>query len=131
MKFGLQTKEWDLITGACSRLPEIEEAILFGSRAKGNFKRGSDVDLSIKGENVTRTTALKLQMELNEELPLPYFFDVVSYAAAGSQDLRPHIDRVGKVIYRRGSTVCAEEGAPDTSEGVKDGYRWGNFSNEN
>lgn len=101
MKYGLPEEELDLIIEACAKLPEIEEALLFGSRAKGNYKRGSDVDLALKGEAVTGDTVLDLSVQLNQELPLPYFFDVLRYDSISNSDLVAHIDRVGVVIYEQ------------------------------
>ena len=78
---------------------EISEVLLFGSRAKGNYKIGSDVDLAIKGDRVTPTTVLELSDCLNEEKPLPYFFDVIQYETIDELRLVEHIDRVGIVIF--------------------------------
>ncbi|MEN8446269.1 MAG: nucleotidyltransferase domain-containing protein [Cyanobacteria bacterium J06555_13] len=87
------------IRAAAAELPEINEVILFGSRAKGTHQQGSDVDLSIKGKGITHATILRLSESLNEERPLPYFFDVVDYNSLGDEPLREHIDRVGIVLF--------------------------------
>jgi len=99
MRFGLSEEELDMITGASAKLPEIGQVVLFGSRAKGNYRRGSDVDLALKGDSVTRETVLNLSSDLNEILPLPYFFDVLQYDRIRNAQLVAHIDRVGVVIY--------------------------------
>lgn len=75
--------------------------VLFGSRAKGDYKTGSDVDLAIQGRDVGYETVLWLADALNEELPLPYFFDVVDYGGISEPRLKAHIDRVGKLLFRR------------------------------
>ncbi len=92
---GLSDKDMMLIRQAIQMLPEIEQVILFGSRAKGTYKKGSDVDLAIKGRAVNYDTALHLARILNEEMPLPYFFDVVNYHSITETLLLQHIDRVG------------------------------------
>lgn len=92
---GLLKEDVQAIVAAAQALPEIEAVILFGSRAKGNHKPGSDVDLAIKGKNVSYQTAVKLSGVLNEEAPLPYFFDVVAYNTINETNLIEHIDRVG------------------------------------
>ena len=79
MRYGLRDSDLECIVNATKQLEEIEEAILFGSRAKGNYKKGSDVDLVIKGDRITRDTVIHLWNWLNEESPMPYFFDVVQY----------------------------------------------------
>ena len=60
-------------------IPYLKMLILFGSRAKGNYKVGSDVDLALKGESVTHSTVFQLADLLNETYPLPYFFDILDY----------------------------------------------------
>lgn len=72
--------------------------MLFGSRAKGNAQPGSDIDLALKGPAVTEQTVLRLRVAL-DDLPLPFFFDVVHYETLQNPDLIDHIDRVGRVIY--------------------------------
>ena len=101
MPYGLTDKDLDLVCSAIEAHLEIEEAILFGSRAMGNHKRGSDVDLAIKGANVGLRTVSALSASLNEELPLPYQFDVVDYAAIDTPALTEHIDELGKTLFRR------------------------------
>lgn len=98
---GFLDRDYKYILEAIQRYPEIDEAILFGSRAMGNYKEGSDVDLSIIGENIDRKTIRRLSEDLNENYPLPYFFDVISYHDISSQELKKHIDSVGKIIYEK------------------------------
>ncbi len=100
MKFGLKQRDIDNITLALKKFPEIEEAIIFGSRAMGNYKKGSDIDLSIKGTHITHRTVSSLKSLLEEELPIPFFFDIVDYGKIRSDKLIEHIDRVGVVFYR-------------------------------
>lgn len=96
MDMGLTQADIKRITAAIKQFPEIEDAVIFGSRAKGTHKKASDVDLAIKGRAVTSETIQRLNFLLNEELPLPYFFDVVHYESLENQLLVEHIDRVGK-----------------------------------
>jgi len=95
MKYGLRDSDIVHIIDAIQQFPEIAEVILFGSRAKGNYKKGSDVDLAIKGDRLTYEITARLADCLNEEKPLPYFFDVVHYEAIAEPKLKEHIDRVG------------------------------------
>lgn len=91
----MSDREWELIQSAIDQWPEITQVVLFGSRAKGNYKQGSDVDLAIQGDRITYRTVAGLADLLNEELPLPYFFDVVHYETIDQPELKAHIDRVG------------------------------------
>ena len=95
MDTGLTHADIKRIAAAIKQFPEIDDAVIFGSRAKETYKNASDVDLSIKGRAVTSETIKRLNFLLNEELPLPYFFDVVHYESLESQQLVEHIDRVG------------------------------------
>ncbi|WP_069472107.1 nucleotidyltransferase domain-containing protein [Candidatus Marithrix sp. Canyon 246] len=101
MKFGLKQRDMDNIRLALKKFPEIEEAIIFGSRAMGNYKNGSDIDISIKGNNISHRTLARLNSLLEEELPIPFFFDIVDYAKISSDKLIAHIDRVGIVFYEK------------------------------
>jgi predicted nucleotidyltransferase len=98
MDTGLTETDISLIAAAIAQFPEIEDALIFGSRAKGSYKKASDVDLAVKGRYVSNETIKRLNFVLNEELPLPYFFDVVHYESLENQLLVEHIDRVGKSI---------------------------------
>lgn len=66
---GLLERDLRIMRQAASTFPEVRQLILFGSRAKGAHKVGSDVDLAIKGEAVTYDTAVRLAGRLNEEEP--------------------------------------------------------------
>lgn len=98
MKFGLRKDDLDYILKAIVKLPEIEKAVIFGSRAKGNYKPGSDIDLAIYGDKITFDTISALKTMLEEEGPLPYFFDVVDYTHLSHKELKEHIDRVGVAL---------------------------------
>lgn len=100
-RYGLSESDLQLILVATKAIPEIEQLILFGSRAKGNNKPGSDVDLAIKGKTVVYDTVLQLSNRLNEQLPMPYFFDVVNYLSIQERKLIEHIDNAGIVIFDR------------------------------
>lgn len=97
--FGISKRSYDVIVAALQRRAEIERALVFGSRAKGTGRHGSDIDIAITGAKVTEATARELSVELNERLPIPYYVDVVAYGAVDDQELREHIDRVGRVFY--------------------------------
>lgn len=96
---GLFERDFKFILKAISDYSEIEEVIIFGSRAMGNYKKGSDVDLALKGEGVNRKTVSRLSDALNEEYPLPYFFDVVNYKDISNEELKKHIDSIEITIF--------------------------------
>ena len=102
MPYGLSKHTLDKIGSVFSRYEEIEEVILYGSRAKGNYRPGSDVDLTLKGENFNLKLLNKISLDI-DDLLLPYAFDISIFPQIKNQDLVDHIERVGRVIYRRDS----------------------------
>ena len=99
--YGISPKSFSLLIDAMANQPEIDSAILFGSRAKGTFRKGSDIDIAIKGKACTPQIALDLSANLNEHLPIPYYFDIVHYESLQHKSLVEHIDRVGVTIYEK------------------------------
>lgn len=97
--FGLTNEELSKIIEVVKAFPEVDRAAIFGSRALGTNKRGSDVDIVLFGKQLEQV-AIRISYLLNEELLLPYFFDIVDYNTISNQALREHIDRVGILFYR-------------------------------
>jgi predicted nucleotidyltransferase len=104
-EFGLSEESTKWILRVIQIFPEIDEVIIFGSRAKGTSKPGSDIDFAIKGEFPDFTYPEKLRNLLQDGLYLPYFFDVVDYSKITNPDLKDHIDRVGKTFYLKKEAV--------------------------
>jgi len=71
---------------------------LYGSRAKGNFKNGSDIDLTLKGDNISLTVLNSIVNQI-DDLLLPYSFDLSIFNKITNPDLIEHISRVGLVFY--------------------------------
>lgn len=105
--FGLSPEAREWITRVLRVFPEVKEAIIFGSRAKGTARPGSDIDLALKGELTDFHLVERLRHMLDEGLYLPYFFDVVDYARISNPALKEHIDRVGKLFYRADEKAVA------------------------
>jgi len=102
--FGLSPKALALIRKAASQFAEIESVIVFGSRAAGKSKPGSDVDLALRGSKIDSATVSRFYQLLQEELPLPFDFDVVHYDRMKNPALKQHIDGTGKILYSRKSS---------------------------
>ena len=100
MTLGLSDKELGEVTLVFKRFPGIQEAVLFGSRALGTFKPGSDVDIALKGR-ITLQDVARVKSSLEEESPMPYLFDVVDYHTIETPAFKQHIDKHGKSIYKR------------------------------
>jgi len=101
MSFGLSNKTLTYIIDNMKEFREIEGVKIYGSRALGNYKRGSDIDLALIGEDVNEQIVLELSKRLNQELPLPYHFDIIAYASIKNEALIEHIDQYGIMIFSR------------------------------
>ena len=97
---GLTPKELEILKNVFKKFDNIEEVILFGSRALYTHKTASDIDLAIKGK-VEINTLSKLKYTLEEDTNLPYFFDVVIYDNLDNLELKKHIDGFGKIIFEK------------------------------
>jgi predicted nucleotidyltransferase len=99
-RFGLNPAVLDKFNKVFAGVPEIEQVIIYGSRAKGNYRNGSDIDIVVVGKDVSFRQLLKIENEL-DDLLLPYRIDLSLMHMIHDSDLMDHINRVGKVIYRR------------------------------
>jgi|SRR5690606_29029449 len=98
--YGLEQEDIQKINAVFNKLTSIEKAILYGSRAIGNYKPYSDIDLTLIGKNLTLNEQFTIETEL-DDLLLPYKIDLSIYHKIENQDLIDHIDRVGKVFFER------------------------------
>lgn len=98
--FGLTNTDIQSIVDVIKAYPQVDEAIIFGSRALNTHKKGSDIDIALKGREIGLVTSA-ISGILNEESHLPYFCDVLDYNLIDNEDLRNHIDRVGRQIYKK------------------------------
>jgi predicted nucleotidyltransferase len=97
-RFGLAASVIDRINGIFARHPRVREVRLYGSRAKGGYRDGSDIDLTIMGSDVPDLELLHIASEI-EELPLPYTVDLSLFRQIENPALIDHIARVGKIFY--------------------------------
>ncbi len=97
--FGLYDNSFILLKQTLKTFTEIERCWIFGSRALGNYKKGSDIDLAIAGKYVNFTLVAKLHGILNEEVSIPYFVDVVDFNNVESESLKAHIREKGIEIF--------------------------------
>lgn len=100
MIYGLKDEVVEAICKIFQKYPEVEKAILYGSRAKGNFKPASDIDLTLEGSSLDLTILNKISWELDDIL-LPYTFDLSIYNQISNPELLDHIQRVGILFYSR------------------------------
>ena len=100
MPYGLQKETIDELQRTFSSFKEINEVVLYGSRAKGSYTNSSDIDITIKGTDLSLKILNKLHIQI-DDLLLPYTFDISIYKHINNKELIEHIDRIGKVIYER------------------------------
>lgn len=98
--FGLPETTLAAIRQILADCPAVEKAILYGSRAKGNCKPGSDIDLTLIGDQLDFRLLGELTARL-EESPIPYQVDLSLWDQLDHAKLREHIERVGVVFYQR------------------------------
>lgn len=99
MQYGFKKETLKKINSIFARYEEVEEVVLYGSRAKGKYKPGSDVDLTLKGKKLNLKLLNKISLDL-DDLLLPYTFDLSIYHHITNPDLIEHIERVGKAFYK-------------------------------
>ncbi|MGH7971437.1 MAG: nucleotidyltransferase domain-containing protein, partial [Limisphaerales bacterium] len=97
---GLPADTVTKIREVLSRFPEVEKAVLYGSRAKGNAKPGSDIDLTLLGSRLNQRIVGQIDDTL-DDLLLPYRFDLSIFARIKDAELLEHIARVGVTFYER------------------------------
>jgi len=97
--YGLEEDTISKINGVFSEYSQIEKVILYGSRAKGNYHNGSDIDITLKGQNLTLSNSVYPIAEELDELYLPYMFDISIFSHIKDKNLIEHINRVGMVFY--------------------------------
>lgn len=103
MLYGLSEETIAKICDVFSRHAGVEKAVLYGSRAKGNFRPGSDIDLTLYGAHLTTPELGSIAEEL-DDLLLPYKIDLSLFTRLDHAELQNHIERVGVLFYQRTSS---------------------------
>lgn len=97
--FGLTDRDMNTVEDIFRKYPDIQTVVIFGSRAKGTYKHGSDIDLAVMDQGITDTLIRNIQSEF-EDSSLPYFVDLINYHNLTHSDLKNHIDRIGVPFYQ-------------------------------
>lgn len=96
----LTDKEQAVVASVLRQFESVTAAAVFGSRATGEAKQGSDVDIALFGP-VSGEDVASVRLQLNEGTFMPYFFDVIGYNSITSAELKKHIHEFGIKIYAR------------------------------
>lgn len=100
LRFGLKEQVIQDIVNVLKRYSEVESAILYGSRAMGNFRPGSDIDLTLTGQALTYQVVARIEDEI-DDLLLPYLFDISILSHIDNPNLVDHLNRVGITFYEQ------------------------------
>ena len=98
MRFGLSDTVINELRDVFRHHANIEKVLIFGSRSKGNYRAGSDIDLAVVGEGIDYNQLLTIQCEI-DDLDMLYSIDLLDYQKEKGTPLGDHIDRVGQVFY--------------------------------
>jgi predicted nucleotidyltransferase len=100
MKFGIPDERWDAMLDIISREPRVLAIVLYGSRAKGTYRNGSDIDLCLDAPELDYTALMRIENEL-DDLLLPWKIDLAVRDKIDNPELIAHIERVGKALFSR------------------------------
>ncbi|MBP9587350.1 MAG: restriction endonuclease subunit S [Bacteroides sp.] len=100
MKFGLEVQVIENIISVLEQHPKVDKAFVFGSRAKGNYRPDSDIDIAIKGNEITTDDIITISVAI-EAKGVTHKFDLIDYNNIKEPALKEHIDRVGIEFYSR------------------------------
>jgi len=109
LRFGLKNSTIEQICTVLSKHPQVEKAILYGSRAKGNYKNSSDIDLTLYGGTDLTLRVLYRIMDEIDDLLLPYTIDISIFNYIKDANVIKHIQRVGATFYEKGEASQSHE----------------------
>lgn len=100
-QFGLSAATLNKLNSVFAQHKVIDSVVIYGSRAKGNYRNGSDIDLTIKGGEISFDELMQIEDQI-DDLMLPYTVDISRYDQLENAALIAHIDRIGFEIYTKG-----------------------------
>jgi len=100
MRFGLDENIIEKINSVFTAFPQVERAVIYGSRVKGNYKPASDIDITLMGKGFSKYTLAEIEFKI-DDLLLPYKFDLSIYNDITNPEFKDHIDRIGVMFYEK------------------------------
>ena len=101
MQYGLSAQTLQKIHDVFVQYPQVEEVVLYGSRARGDYKSGSDIDLTLRGSSeLTHTLVSRIANDLDDQL-LPYTIDLCVFKNIRNPEMVEQIERVGVALYKK------------------------------
>lgn len=102
VSMGLKPEVVERMRTIFCKCPAVDEVVVYGSRAKGNYRPGSDIDLTLRGDALTYENLQTIEQQL-DDLLLPYKIDLSLAEEIDNPHLLDHIARVGKIFFKRAS----------------------------
>lgn len=100
-QFGIDKSIIEDIVNIIRKYKEVTRAVIFGSRARGDYKKASDIDIALFGDNLTNTINTKIFFEI-DELYMPYKVDLINFNTLGKENrIRENILKEGVEIYAK------------------------------
>lgn len=99
LEFGLPPSTVQAIRQILADVPDVKKAVIYGSRAKGTHRPGSDIDLTLFGDGLDLDILGKIATRLHES-PIPYQVDLSIFDQIEHAALREHIERVGRLFFQ-------------------------------
>ena len=99
-EFGLSERALKLLRDLFATQPELRRAVVYGSRAKGNFRPGSDIDIVLDAPDLSFQAYQRLCAAV-DDLNLPWGIDLSLTSHIDNPKLLDHISRVGKPLWIR------------------------------
>ncbi len=100
--FGLDNQTLEAFQSVFARYPQVEEVLIYGSRALGTHREGSDIDLCMKGRDLSEALRRRVWLEL-DALNTPYLVDLSVHHLLRDASLLAHVQRAGRCFYRKGA----------------------------
>jgi len=100
-RFGLNENIIEDIINIIKQYEEITKAVIFGSRARGNYKKASDIDIALFGDKITHTINAKIYFQI-DDLYMPYKIDLINFNTLSTNNkIRENILKEGIEIYAK------------------------------
>lgn len=106
--YGLSERSYEELIQILDSVPEVEEVLIYGSRARGNYDHASDIDLSLIGRNLTKRSLRMLNDKLYDS-HIPYFFDTHIFANVQNPKFKANVLRDGRLLYKRGESQSPKQ----------------------
>ncbi|MCC7439862.1 MAG: nucleotidyltransferase domain-containing protein [Armatimonadetes bacterium] len=104
MKFGLKESTIEAIQNVFAKYPQVETAILYGSRAMESFRNGSDIDITLVGDALDFSCLLQIELTI-DDLLLPYKIDLSIFHQITNPELKEQINQLGVFFYQKRSLM--------------------------